>query len=113
MTIVSVSKKFGGEGGDYYNDFDTIISLFGDSNKKEIDKIDIRKIETQCGDVVDSLQFTYNVETRDGLSHDHIGHKYGGDGGIKQVYMLTYGEQVTGISGRYGKFYNNDIKVIK
>ncbi|GES81630.1 hypothetical protein GLOIN_2v1542857 [Rhizophagus clarus] len=82
---VKPSQKFGGNGGTSLDDFGIIMndSSFNGINIK---KILIRKVEAQCGIVVDSIQITYYLET------------------IKGAYEFPDDDQVTGISGRYGPY---------
>ncbi|RIA85227.1 Jacalin-like lectin domain-containing protein [Glomus cerebriforme] len=104
MTIIvnSISPKYGGYGGNNYNDYNDIITAYGGSTN--IKSISIKRIEIQVGSVVNSLQFTYNIVTMDGASHDYQGNKCGGDGGKNQELILAGDEQLTRISGRYGDY---------
>ncbi|RIA82044.1 hypothetical protein C1645_789136 [Glomus cerebriforme] len=42
----------------------------------------------------------------DGISHDYVGNKYGGNGSGRQSYTFSDDEQISRISGRYGKYLN-------
>ncbi|GBB89282.1 hypothetical protein RclHR1_15990002 [Rhizophagus clarus] len=110
---VKPSQKFGGNGGTSLDDFGIIMndSSFNGINIK---KILIRKVEAQCGIVVDSIQITYYLETIKG-AYEFPGNKYGGSGGElgdKLVYIFTDDDQVTGISGRYGPYIGTDDNII-
>ncbi|GES75952.1 hypothetical protein GLOIN_2v1542857 [Rhizophagus clarus] len=75
------SQRFGGNGGASHDDLGLIIND-PSSSGIGIKKILIIKIEAQCGNIVDSVQFTYRIETTDGF------------------YELLDDEQMTRISGR-------------
>src|ERR1700722_7767757 len=109
MTIIvkSVSPKYGGNGGINHNDLLDIISAYGDSTN--IKSINIKRIEFQSANAVNSLQFTYNIMTTEGESQEFQGNKFGGDGGTRQDLILTVNEQLMGISGRYGIFFNHTV----
>ena len=70
MTIIvkSISQKYGGRGGTYYNDLSDIITEFGGSSMN-ITSIDIRRVEIYPGRVIDSIQFTYHVVMDNGTSN--------------------------------------------
>ncbi|RIA85233.1 hypothetical protein C1645_831088 [Glomus cerebriforme] len=107
MTIIvkSVSPKYGGDNnGNDYNDYNDIIAAYGGATN--IKSINIKSIEIQAGSIVDSLQLTYNIVTLDGTSNNYQGNKYGGSGGVKRDIIFADGEQLTRISGRYGKYSN-------
>ena len=72
----------------------------------KIKTVDVNKIEAQCGDVVDLLQFTYKVVPIDGLPYNYLGSIHGQTGGAKKVYTFVDGEQMIEISGRFGKYGN-------
>ena len=93
---VKPQQKFGGGGESTRNDLDNIITGGGSGDK--IIRIDIYKIETRCGDIVDFLKFTYNMVPIKGLSYNYPGNIYGGTGGTKRVYEFAYGEQMIGIA---------------
>src|SRR2546421_72105 len=109
MTIIVESiNKFGGEGGTTVSDdFKDIITSFGGGSN--IKKIGIKKIEIQSGAAIDGLQFTYNVVTKDGISHAHVGSKYGSNGGVRANLNLADDERIIRINGRYATFEGNVI----
>ncbi|GBB87312.1 hypothetical protein RclHR1_13740007 [Rhizophagus clarus] len=95
------SQRFGGNGGASHDDLGLIIND-PSSSGIGIKKILIIKIEAQCGNIVDSVQFTYRIETTDGF-YELLGNKYGGGGGElsdKLIHTFTDDEQMTRISGR-------------
>ncbi|RIA85489.1 hypothetical protein C1645_741534 [Glomus cerebriforme] len=104
MTIIvkNISPKYGGNIGNDYNDYNDIIMTYGCATN--IKSITIKKIEIQSGGFVDNLQFTYNIVTLDGASHDYKGNKYGGNGGTKHDLIFNDDEQPTRISGKYGDY---------
>ncbi|CAB4439751.1 unnamed protein product [Rhizophagus irregularis] len=90
-----------------HNDFNDIITnpLFGGSIK--IKTIDIRSVQIVAGDIIGSIQFTYNVVTDDGISHSYTGNMYGIGGGTNQNLMLADNEKVMSIRGIYGEGFQN------
>src|SRR6266498_2900961 len=97
--IIKPSQKFGGDGGTTLNDLGFIAK-----SAIKIKTIDVNKIDAKCGDVVDFLQFTYNVVPIDGLPYNYPGSSYGGAGGAIKDYTFANGEQMIGINGRYGNY---------
>ncbi|GES76024.1 hypothetical protein GLOIN_2v1542857 [Rhizophagus clarus] len=80
----------------------TIHLRFGYGNNCKAKKILIKKIDAYCGEIVDSIQFTYRIETING-PYELLGNKYGKrvyELDDKLAYTFTDDEQVTGISGR-------------
>jgi hypothetical protein len=105
MTIIveNISPRYGGNGGYDHNDFNDIITnpLFGGSIK--IKTIDIRSVQIVAGDIIGSIQFTYNVVTDDGISHSYTGNMYGIGGGTNHNLTLADNEKVMSIRGIYGE----------
>ncbi|RIA81756.1 hypothetical protein C1645_836458 [Glomus cerebriforme] len=106
MSINVKSAESGGESNYNNNDFNSIISSFGGS--ANIKSININEIKINNGDVVDGLQFNYNVVTMDGVSNDFKGNKYGGDGGSINYFTMSAGEQLLKISVKTQSFGKND-----
>ena len=99
MTI-KIAGPFGGNGGGWFNDLQPITQNFTGIN--EIKKIKISKIEVKSGWVVDSIKFTYDLETNRGIV-SIPGDKHGGDGGDKSTTVnLNDQEWLKAITGKYG-----------
>src|SRR5947199_3693435 len=105
IIVKNISEEYGGNGGKISNDFKDIIAspIFGGS--LNITKINISSVTIFDGDVVDSLQITYNVETEDGKTIPYLSNnKYGKGGGGMNSFTLVDGEQISRITGRYGQY---------
>ena len=90
MTIIveGISLSYGGKGGTSHNDFNDIITNPSYGGSTKIKNIDIRSVEIYAGDVIDSIQFIYNVVTDDGIIYSHTGNTYGRVGGGKKWSLL-------------------------
>jgi hypothetical protein len=109
ISVKNISQKQGGSGKFNHNDYEDIINKYG--GVTNIKSIKPMQATIKVGEVIDSLQFVYNVVTEDGMSHYHKGNNCGGSGGKEKHIDFANDEQIKKISGRYGKF--EEAEVIK
>lgn len=106
---IKLTKKtqiWGNETGNSLDDLDKVasaLSLTKDQCYDQITSIRVKKIDIWSAENIDSIQFTYSIDTKDKTGVEVLGNKHGGSTGTLQTWTFA-SDWLVRVNGKRGDY---------